>query len=846
MAGRKFPTPNVFEFSAIACHFHAYEASPKKRSRRILIRMQKTDTHIDDTLPVEQLLKNLGTSAEGLTGVDVQGRLLTYGYNEISEHRPSALLKLLSFFWGPIAWMIEVACILSGLLRHWTDFGIIACLLVMNALVGFWEEYHAEDAISTLKNTLAPTARVKRHGTWMVIPRRELVPGDMIRVRIGDIVPADAKLMDCDPIEVDQSMLTGESLPVMRKAGDVIYSSSIIRRGEIDGIVFATGTHTNFGRVVQLVSATTGTSHFQKEMLRIGNFLMLIATILACLLVTVGLFRQESLLTNIQFALILAIAAIPAAMPAVLTITMALGARLLAAKKAIVTKLESIHELAGMDVLCCDKTGTLTQNNLKVEESIPLSNHTKQEVLLFAQLASRSEDHDPIDTAVSREGDGASNHAYTVLHFTPFDPVSKRTEARVAGPHGEQQVSKGSVPVILALCQSADTQRQQADRKEIELAARGLRSLGVAITDAEGVWHFVGILALSDPPRTDAKELLTDAHHMGIAIKMITGDQLPIAREMAKRLSLGNNIMDASLFENTSHYRIGQLEDEIENADGFAKAFPDHKYFIVESLQKHGHVVGMTGDGVNDAPALHKADVGIAVHGALDAARSAADIVLLAPGLSVIIDAIKESRRIFNRMTSYAIYRIAETIRLLLFITLSVLVFHFYPVTAVMVILLALLNDGAILSIAFDSTDVGTKPQRWNMRTILTVSTALGGIGVVSSFLLFYLSENVFTLPQDLIQTLVYLKLSVAGHLMIFHTRTRGSMFSSRPAFILLFATLSTQIIATLIAVYGVFVAPIGWKLAGFIWLYAIAWIPANEIIKRFAYRIVDPDYTLS
>ncbi|HVW66620.1 MAG TPA: plasma-membrane proton-efflux P-type ATPase [Candidatus Peribacteraceae bacterium] len=791
------------------------------------------------TLSQDDAFREFQSSENGLTSADAQARRAQYGWNEITEKKTNPLLKFLSFFWGPIPWMIETACVLSAVLRHWEDLGIITVLLLLNAVVGFWEEYHAADAVASLKKTLALKCRVKRDGSWTTLESRELVPGDVIRLRLGDIVPADAKLLAGDGLELDQSMLTGESLPVTHAGNDLVFSGSIVRRGENDALVVATGLRTNFGHTVQLVSDAVGTSHFQKEMLRIGDFLIAFAGMLACLLVIVGLFRREPLLEDVQYALILAVAAIPAAMPAVLTTTMALGARFLAAKNAIVTRLESIHELAGMDILCCDKTGTLTQNKLQVESVTAFDSIDEANVLTFAALASRKEDDDPIDNAIIRRAelrDGTTS--YSVTHFTPFDPVHKRTEAAVTGGDGPCSVSKGSVPVILALCKPDDALKAKTDAVEEELASRGFRALGVAKTDASGAWHFLGIIALSDPPREDAANVIQEALDMGVHVKMITGDQLPIARETARRLKLGGDILDASVFENTSHYKIGQLDADIEKADGFAKAFPDHKFYIVESLQKHNHVVGMTGDGVNDAPALHKADAGIAVSGATDAARSAADIVLLQPGLNVIIEAIKESRRIFKRMTSYAIYRIAETTRLLLFITLSVLVFHFYPITAVMVILLALLNDGAILSIAFDRANVGTAPQRWNMHVILTVSSALGTIGVASSFLLFYLCERVFDLPQDVIQSLMYLKLSVAGHLMIFHARTRYSMFDNRPAWILLAATITTQILATIIVVYGVFVTPIGWTLAGLVWVYALAWIPANEIVKRAAYRL--------
>ena len=374
----------------------------------------------------------------------------------------------------------------------------------------------------------------------------------------------------------------------------------------------------------------------------------------------------------------------------------------------------------------------------------------------------------------------------------------------------------------------------------IRCTRRFSRSLGVARTDANGAWQFLGVLPLFDPPRRDSAETIKTAEEMGVAVKMVTGDQLAIGKEIAKQVGLRPDLMDASLFAEMEHHKEAQLDDTIERADGFAQVFPEHRYHIVEVLQKRGHIVGMTGDGVNDAPALKKADAGIAVSGATDAARAAADIVLLTPGLSVIIDAIKESRKIFQRMNSYAIYRIAETIRVLLFMTLSILVFNFYPVTAVMIALLALLNDGAILSIAYDNVRYSDEPEAWNMRLVLSVSTILGLAGVVSTFLLFYLGENVFYLSRDSIQTLMYLKLSVAGHLTIFVTRTRGPFWSYRPAPILLGAVIGTQLLATLIAVYGVFMTPIGWQWALMVWAYAFIWFLINDRIKLAGYRVFD------
>lgn len=799
------------------------------------------------TLPVSEVEKKLATTADGLSDAEAQKRLTQYGPNEIAEKTDNPFLKFLTYFWGPIPWMIEVAVVLSAVAQHWPDFGIILLLLLANAVVGFWEEHQAGNAVAALKAKLAIKARVKRDGKWVTPPARELVPGDVIRLRLGDIVPADARLLDGDPIEVDQSALTGESLPANRKPGDAVFSGSIIRQGEIGALVYATGAETYFGKTAQLVQGADTVSHFQRAVLKIGNYLIILAVILVAIIITVALFRGDPFLTTLQFALVLTVAAIPVAMPTVLSVTMAVGARLLAKKEAIVTRLAAIEELAGVDILCSDKTGTLTQNKLTLGEPFCVKDMTAEQVVLNAALASRSDNKDTIDLAVlGGIKDDQALKGYEVSHFQPFDPVHKRTEATVKGTDGKQfKVTKGAPQVILELCVNADSVKSKVETAINEFAARGFRSLGVARADKDDQWQFIGVLPLFDPPRDDAKATIATAKQMGVSIKMVTGDQVAIARETAQKLGLGANILDAAGFGDTKHHETAQLAEAIEKADGFAQVFPEHKFHIIDVLQHRGHIVGMTGDGVNDAPALKKADCGIAVSGATDAARAAASIVLMTPGLSVIIDAIKESRKIFQRMNSYAIYRIAETLRVLLFMTLSILVFNFYPLTAVMIVMLALLNDGAILSIAYDNVHYKDQPEAWNMPMVLGVASVLGVTGVVSAFGLFYLGERVFHLDRAHIQTLMYLKLSVAGHLTIFLTRTRGPFWTIRPARILWAAVLGTQVIATLIAVYGVFMTPLGWGWALFVWGYALIWFLVNDRAKLLAYRIFDPDKTV-
>jgi H+-transporting ATPase len=622
-----------------------------------------------------------------------------------------------------------------------------------------------------------------------------------------------------------------------------VFSGSIVRQGEISALVYATGTNTYFGKTAELVQTAHTVSHFQRAVLKIGDYLIILAVALVTLIVIVSIIRGNPILDTLQFALVLTVAAIPVAMPTVLSVTMAVGARLLAKREAIVTRLAAIEELAGVDVLCADKTGTLTQNKLTLGDPFGVSGVDADEVILCAALASREEDKDTIDMAVLNGlKDAKALKGYAVVHFQPFDPVHKRTEATVKGPDGKAfQVAKGAPQVILEMSANAGKVKAAVEAAVNEFAARGFRSLGVARAEGKGSWQFLGVLPLFDPPRAEAKATIATARQMGVTIKMVTGDALAIAVETAKKLGMGTNILDASGFGDTKQQASAKLVKEIEGADGFAQVFPEHKFHIVETLQKHGHIVGMTGDGVNDAPALKKADCGIAVSGATDAARAAASIVLLSSGLSVIIEAIKESRKIFQRMNSYAMYRIAETLRVLLFMTLAILVFNFYPVTAVMIVMLALLNDGAILSIAYDNVHYKDQPEAWNMRLVLGISTVLGVIGVVSAFGLFYLGERVFNLDRDHIQTLMYLKLSVAGHLTIFLTRTRGPFWSIRPARILWMAVLGTQIVATLIAVFGVFMTPLGWGWALFVWGYALAWFLVNDRIKVLAYRLLDP-----
>ena len=794
--------------------------------------------------PTDQAQRQPEASADGLSQEEARQRLARYGYNELTEEKVHPLRKFLSYFWGPIPWMIEAAAVLSLIVRHWVDFGVIFALLVFNAIIGFWEEYQAGNAIAALKRKLALKARVKRNGGWTAIAARELVPGDLIRLRLGDIVPADAKLTEGDYLTVDQSALTGESLPVEKKPGEVAYSGSVIRQGEMEALVTATAANTFFGRTAKLVEKAGAVSHFQKALLTIGDYLIYMSLGLAAVLILTLLFRGQDPLEVFQFVLILVVAAIPVAMPAVLSVTMAVGALALSKMKAIVSRLQSIEEIAGIDILCSDKTGTLTQNKLTLGEPVPFGNVDAQELVLAGALASKEEDADAIDSAIiDGLADRKSLETYTQVKFTPFDPVHKRTEAEIKGSDGKSfKVTKGAPQVILDLCRPEAELARRVDAKVEEFAERGYRTLGIARCEDGNSWRFLGVAPLFDPPREDSAETIKSAVEHGIAVKMITGDNLAIAKQVSRQLNLGTDIHVAEEFfqrDFKPESISASMSAQVEAADGFAQVFPEHKFDIVEVLQRRGHIVGMTGDGVNDAPALKQADVGIAVSGATDAARAAAALVLTAPGLSVIVESVEEARKIFERMNSYAIYRITETIRIMFFVVLAMLAFNFYPITAIMIILVAFFNDLPIMAIAFDNTWLERKPVRWDMRRVLSVSTVLGLIGVIETFGILLIAMRWMDLSMAQLQTFIFLKLAVAGHLTLFVARTKRPFLTKPyPAPLVLWSAIVTKLAATLLVAYGFgFVTPIPWSAIGFVWGYCIVWIFIEDWAKLDVYR---------
>ena len=773
----------------------------------------------------------------GLSKEEVERRLREYGYNEIPEKRTHPLIKFLSYFWGPIPWMIELAAILSFIIEDWVDFWIIITLLLLNGFVEFWQERKAENVIAYLRKKMAVRARVLRDGEWKIIDARFLVPGDVVRIRLGDIVPADVRIVEDTVVEVDESALTGESLPRAKKKGDIVYSGSIVRRGEALAVVVATGASTYFGKTVKLVSEAKTQSELQKMIIRLGDYLIALAVAVILIMLVVEVFvRHGSLLHALKFSLVLAVASIPAALPAVLSVTMAIGAMELARRQAIVTRLVAIEELAGVDVLASDKTGTLTKNELTVGDVHPLPGFSASDVIFYAALASREEDKDPIDMAILRKAKELGVlREYKLIRFVPFSPETKRTEAIVEVDGRRIHAIKGAPHVVLEVVGAGEDVRKEVMEAVHALAENGFRTIAVA---ANG--KVVGVIPLFDPPRDDAPLAVRAIQEMGLRVKMVTGDHVAIARYIARLLGIGERVVTA---EEMDRLKGEEKARVIEEADVFAQVLPQHKYEIVTALQSRGHMVAMTGDGVNDAPALKKAHCGIAVAGATDAARAAAAIVLLQPGISVIADALKTARRIFQRMESYVIYRLTETIRVLFFLATSILAFNFYPINSTMVILLAILNDIPILMIAYDNVSEPRRPARWRPKKIMALSTAIGVAGLVSSFLLLYIGVSVLHLPENALRTFIFLKLIVAGHSTLFITRSKRYFWDPPyPSKRLLAAILGTDIVGTLIAVYGFLVTPIGWSLALLVWGYALVWLFINDAVKQVVGRRVGVD----
>ncbi|KAG2691690.1 hypothetical protein I3843_08G020500 [Carya illinoinensis] len=790
-----------------------------------------------ERIPIEEVFEQLKCSREGLSSEEGAHRLQVFGPNKLEEKKESKILKFLGFMWNPLSWVMEAAAIMaialangSGRPPDWQDFVGIVVLLLINSTISFIEENNAGNAAAALMAGLAPKTKVLRDGRWSEQDAAILVPGDIISIKLGDIIPADARLLEGDPLKIDQSALTGESLPVTKNPSDEVFSGSTCKQGEIEAVVIATGVHTFFGKAAHLVDSTNQVGHFQKVLTAIGNFCICsIAVGIIIEIIVMYPIQHRKYRDGIDNLLVLLIGGIPIAMPTVLSVTMAIGSHRLSQQGAITKRMTAIEEMAGMDVLCSDKTGTLTLNKLTVDRNLIevfAKGVEKEHVILLAARASRTENQDAIDAAIvgmladPKEARAGARE----IHFFPFNPVDKRTALTYIDDNGNwHRASKGAPEQIITLCNCKEDVRKRVHAVIDKFAERGLRSLAVArqeipekTKDSPGApWQFVGLLPLFDPPRHDSAETIRRALNLGVNVKMITGDQLAIGKETGRRLGMGTNMYpSSSLLGQDKDASIAALpvDELIEKADGFAGVFPEHKYEIVKKLQERKHICGMTGDGVNDAPALKKADIGIAVADATDAARGASDIVLTEPGLSVIISAVLTSRAIFQRMKNYTIYAVSITIRIVfgfLFIAL-IWKFDFAPF---MVLIIAILNDviffWAMKETNFFSDTFGVRPLSGNDREMMAA---------------------------------LYLQVSIISQALIFVTRSRSWSFIERPGLLLLTAFVLAQLVATFIAVYANWgfarIKGAGWGWAGVIWLYSIVTYVPLDILK-FAIRYI-------
>ncbi len=789
-------------------------------------------------LPTDDLLKKLNSSIEnGLSKEDASKRISEYGYNEFKEKKQNFYLLFLKKFYGPVQLLLWLIIIISYILNHMHTFYIVIALLLFNAIVGFFEEYKADKSVESLKQRLSPNARVKRSGKWVEIPTRMLVPGDIIRIRLGDIIPADSKVIEGESLETDESIINGESLPKNKGLNDILYEGSTIKRGEATAIVIGTGYNTFYGKTAELVQHASPKSHLETAIMGIVKYLILGDIFIILLMFLFGIFiLHTSITVLLPFLLVMFIASVPVALSAAFTVSMALGTEKLANKSILVTKLESIEETSNMNVLCMDKTGTLTQNQITIKDLYPYKCDEK-ELLKYAVEASRKEDDDPIDNAVISYSDSKNIVADKQESFIPFDPSLKRTEGLIDSKNSKYRSVKGAAHIIIKICNNlSESDLDDYNNKLNEFANNGFRTIAVATStnldkSNNNDWIFRGFIALYDPPRNDSADLISELHDLGVKTKMITGDNIAVAKQISSQLGIGNNILDLSAADKGNENKE-QLEKDIENADGFADIYPEDKYTIVKSLQKYNYIVGMTGDGVNDAPALKQADVGIAVSSATDVAKDAAALVLVKDGIEVITEAVKESRRIFRRMVTYSMVKVSKVFQIIGFIAIIYIALHYIAISPFLLVLLIFTNDIVNIAISTDNEAYSSSPNAWNVRSIMSISAVIGLVLIAQSLLLLPIEFNLLHLTVAEFETATFIMFDISDNFMVYNIRSKGMFWKSRPSNMLILSSIFGIGIGLVLALTGMFMAPINLTMVGFIILFAFIFLFVIDLIK--------------
>lgn len=774
----------------------------------------------------------------GLTLAEVDTRRKAHGYNEVVEQKGHPVLMFLGKFWGVSAWMLELIMVLSAILGKYSDLLVVSALLVVNAVLSFMQERRAAGVVAALRRRLQVSARVLREAIWQVIPARELVPGDIIRVRPGDIIPADVKLLS-GLLNIDQSALTGESKDVDMAPSNVLPAGSLVRRGEGNGVVILTGTQTYFGRTTELVQKARPKLHIEAVVAKVVRWLFVIVGTLISVVVVLSLMRQVPLIEMIPLMLVLLMSAVPVALPVMFTVSMAVGAKELAKHGVLVTRLSATEDAATMNVLCVDKTGTITMNQLAVTGVIPLEEATESDVLFAAALASQESNQDPIDLAflaAAKERHVFDNSAaVTPISFAPFDAKNRRTEAVVEQSGQRLRVMKGAVRTVAEACGLEPLAIEALEARVGESARKGYRTLAVARGPEAATPALLGLVSLMDPLRPDARQLIAALRDLGVSVKMLTGDSLAIAREIAQGVGLPN-IQRVSDLKATSARAGNEAVDLLAGADGFAEVYPEDKYIVVQHLQAAGHVTGMTGDGVNDAPALRQAEVGIAVSTATDVAKGAASVVLTEPGLTNIVALVKQGRTIYQRILTWIINKISRTILKAAFVSIAFVVTGKFVVSAFAMLLLVFMTDFAKIALATDHVRPSNKPETWNIEGFITVSVVLGLAMVAEALLLLWLGWSRLGLASndDALHTFSFLTLLYMAVFSIVSARERRWFWTTTPSKTLVMAVVAVALMGTVLTFVGLpGLMPLPWWQTLTIFAYAmVSCLVVNDAVK--------------
>jgi len=791
------------------------------------------------TASVPDTLAALNVNPEtGLTHAEVDTRRKEHGYNEVAEQKGHPMLKFLRKFWGISAWMLELIMVLSAVLRKFSDLVVVGALLVVNAVLGFMQERRAAGVVEALRKRLQVNARVRRESNWQVIPARELVPGDIVRVRPGDIIPADVKLLT-GALTVDQSALTGESKDADKAPGEVLSSGSVVRRGEGNGVVMLTGAKTYFGRTTELVQEARPKLHIEAVVAKVVRWLFVIVGVLLGMVIVLSLIRGAPLMEMVPLMLVLLMSAVPVALPVMFTVSMAVGSKELARRGVLVTRLSAAEDAATMDVLCVDKTGTITMNQLAVTGVIPLEHATEADVLFAGALASQEANQDPIDLAflaAAKERhifDNLPNVA--PLSFEPFDAKNRRTEAVVAQNGQHRRVMKGALRTVAGACGLQPPAIDALEARVSESAAKGYRTLAVASGPETGAPTLLGLVSLYDPPRPDARQLIATLHGLGVPVKMLTGDALPVAREIGQGLGLPNIRRVADL-KAAGAQAGNQAVDLLAGADGLAEIYPEDKYVVVKHLQAAGHVTGMTGDGVNDAPALRQAEVGIAVSTATDVAKGAASVVLTEPGLTNIVTLVEQGRTIYQRILTWVINKISRTILKAAFVAIAFVVTGKFVVSAFAMLLLVFMTDFAKISLATDNVRSSKKPETWNIGGFITVSVVLGVAMVAETLFLLWIGWSRFGLAtnNNALYTFSFLLLLYFAIFSVVSARERHWFWATMPSKTFLSAIAADALVGTVLTFVGLpGLLPLpGWQTLAIFAYAMVSCLVVNDAVK--------------